>query len=488
MGRSRFSAGLVAIVIALASTTASAQTPNISQLRKAAENGDPAAQHSFGAALRDGTGVSQDVVAAAVWLSYAAYFGEGADRMRYKTADRELFDRLSEDQWREVSRRRAAIVRPLAESGRAWAQFALGLDYYDGTQTGSKDPEQALRWFEKAAKQGYSMAQFMVGMSYLRGNGAAVDAPKGIDWLRKAATQGHLYAQLVVGNAYFNGNGVSKDLSQALQWWRKAADRGLAEAQANLGAAYVEGDRGVARDYREGAQWYLKAADQGFAVAQAQLAAMYEKGLGVIQDTKEALYWFRLAAGGGDVVAQYRLGISYRDGGVVARNAIEAHKWLNLAASRADGEFQKQFAEARDGVAQSMTAADLTEAQKRAREWMATFERAGRVIDLSLLPPPPPPSAPVRVGGEIQPPAKTKHVEPVYPAIALSARVQGIVMLEATIDPTGKVMDVKPLGTPPPLLVQAAIDAVKQWEYAPTLLNGVPVPVIMTVTANFAIK
>jgi periplasmic protein TonB len=94
----------------------------------------------------------------------------------------------------------------------------------------------------------------------------------------------------------------------------------------------------------------------------------------------------------------------------------------------------------------------------------------------------------VRVGGAIETPAKTKHVEPVYPAIALSARVQGIVMLEATIDPTGKVMDVKPLGTPPPLLVQAAIDAVKQWEYAPTLLNGVPVSVIMTVTTSFSIK
>ena len=61
-------------------------------------------------------------------------------------------------------------------------------------------------------------------------------------------------------------------------------------------------------------------------------------------------------------------------------------------------------------------------------------------------------------------------------------------MLEATIDPTGKVVDVKPMGTPQPLLVQAAIDAVKQWEYRPTYLNGVPVPVIMTVMTNFAIK
>jgi protein TonB len=136
-----------------------------------------------------------------------------------------------------------------------------------------------------------------------------------------------------------------------------------------------------------------------------------------------------------------------------------------------------------------MTPAQIAEAQARAREWMTTFERAGRVVDLADLPaPPPPPSAPLRVGGEIKPPVKTKDVEPVYPAVALSARVQGLIMLEATIDPTGKVVDIKPLGTPQPLLVQAAIDAVRQWEYAPTLLNGAPVPLIMTVTVNFALK
>ncbi len=71
--------------------------------------------------------------------------------------------------------------------------------------------------------------------------------------------------------------------------------------------------------------------------------------------------------------------------------------------------------------------------------------------------------------------------------MAQSARVQGIVILEAVIGPTGRVTEVKVLRSVP-LLDEAAITAVKQWVYTPTLLNGVPVPVIMTVTVNFTLQ
>ena len=84
-------------------------------------------------------------------------------------------------------------------------------------------------------------------------------------------------------------------------------------------------------------------------------------------------------------------------------------------------------------------------------------------------------------------PTKTKDVKPVYPPIAQSARVQGVVIIEATIGPDGRVKDAKVLRSIP-LLDQAALDAVKQWQFTPTLLNGVPVPVIMTVTVNFTLQ
>jgi TonB family protein len=96
--------------------------------------------------------------------------------------------------------------------------------------------------------------------------------------------------------------------------------------------------------------------------------------------------------------------------------------------------------------------------------------------------------AAVRIGrGQIKTPTKIKDVKPVYPAIARSARVAGMVMIEATIGPDGKVIDAKVVRSIP-LLDQAALDAVRQWEYTPPLLNGVPVPVLVTVTINFTPK
>jgi protein TonB len=103
------------------------------------------------------------------------------------------------------------------------------------------------------------------------------------------------------------------------------------------------------------------------------------------------------------------------------------------------------------------------------------------------LPDAPPPMQAVRVGGQIKEPKKLKNVPPAYPDIARQARVQGVVILECTISPQGKVTEVKVLRGIP-LLDQAAVDAVKQWVYTPTLLNGVPVPVIMTVTVNFRLN
>jgi len=120
---------------------------------------------------------------------------------------------------------------------------------------------------------------------------------------------------------------------------------------------------------------------------------------------------------------------------------------------------------------------------------------AVRSAGVAPPPPPPPPlgggapapGAPVRVGGNIKPPAKVRDARPVYPEDAMRARVQGVVILETTIDASGTVMDAKVLRSIP-MLDQAAVDAVMQWEFVPTLLNGAPVPVIMTVTVNFTLQ
>lgn len=102
-------------------------------------------------------------------------------------------------------------------------------------------------------------------------------------------------------------------------------------------------------------------------------------------------------------------------------------------------------------------------------------------------PPPPPPQAPVRVGGDIKEPKKIRDQKPIYPQIAQTAKIQGIVIIEATIAKDGSIKDAKVLRGQA-LLDQSALDAVRQWRYTPTMLNGVPVEVVMTVTVNFTLN
>jgi len=108
-------------------------------------------------------------------------------------------------------------------------------------------------------------------------------------------------------------------------------------------------------------------------------------------------------------------------------------------------------------------------------------------------PPPPPPvkkEAPpqrIRVGGNVQSAMIIRKTPPVYPQLAKSARVQGVVHLAAVIAKDGTIQELHSLGGPA-LLIQAAMDAVKTWIYKPTLLNGEPVQVETTIDVNFTLN
>jgi protein TonB len=101
-------------------------------------------------------------------------------------------------------------------------------------------------------------------------------------------------------------------------------------------------------------------------------------------------------------------------------------------------------------------------------------------------PPPPPPARPVRLSA-YEMPRKIHDVAPRYPELAQHAGVQGMVIIEAVIAVDGSVRDARVLRSVP-LLDHAALDAVKQWRYAPTRLGGVAVPVIVTVTVQFRLQ
>jgi TonB family protein len=120
----------------------------------------------------------------------------------------------------------------------------------------------------------------------------------------------------------------------------------------------------------------------------------------------------------------------------------------------------------------------------------------GPLFTLSAPPPPPPPpgssasSAPperIKVGSNVQAMMILNKVAPIYPELAKSARVSGVVQLAAVIAKDGTVQEMHLLGGPA-LLIQAAMDAVKQWVYRPTLLNGEPVSVETTVDVNFTLN
>ena len=132
-----------------------------------------------------------------------------------------------------------------------------------------------------------------------------------------------------------------EDYATALRLWKPLAEQGDARAQTSLGVMYMyDRGQGVPQDYAEALRWYRKAAEQGHARAQNNLGGMYENGRGVPQDY------------------------------------VLAHVWFNLSASRqTDSKNRELTAKARDRVAAKMTPTQITEAQRRAREWKPTPER-----------------------------------------------------------------------------------------------------------------
>ncbi len=138
--------------------------------------------------------------------------------------------------------------------------------------------------------------------------------------------------------------------------------------------AWAGWDEGVAAakrgDYATAIREWRPLAEQGNANAQFNLGLMYDNGQGVPQDYAKALQWWRKAAEQGDAGAQYNLGVMYGNGLGVPQDDAQAHMWYDLAASRfPPGEDRDRAVKNRDTVAEKMTPAQISEAQKLAREW-----------------------------------------------------------------------------------------------------------------------
>ncbi len=131
----------------------------------------------------------------------------------------------------------------------------------------------------------------------------------------------------------------------------------------------------LAGDYEVALKGFLSLAEQGNASAQAFLGAMYVRGEGVPQDYGEALKWLELAADQGHAMAQLSLGLMYDNGDGVPQDYVQAHMWINLSASRSGDD---DIIGLRDALANRMTAEQIAEAQRLAREWLERLERLER--------------------------------------------------------------------------------------------------------------
>ena len=196
------------------------------------------------------------------------------------------------------------------------------------------DLTRAREWLEKAAEQGYALAQIDLAEMYHKGKGVWQDLPLARKWLEKAAEQGHALAQFDLAAMYYKGEGGVQDLPLARKWFEKAAEQGHALAQFDLAAMYYKGEGGV-QDLPLAREWVEKAAEQGYALAQHNSAVMYYKGEGGAQDIHRAIKWFEKAAKQGHAPAQYYLALMYYIGEKgVDQDIHRAIKWFEKAAEQ----------------------------------------------------------------------------------------------------------------------------------------------------------
>lgn len=238
-------------------------------------------------------------------------------------------------------------------------------------QSLSADAQESMESLMVAAKKGSASAQYELGFRYLHGVGTPVNEKEALNFLQKAAKQGDANAQHLLGFCQAAGLGGKPNLPQAVAWYRKAAAQNLAEAQYKLGFCCEMG-LGMPRNNVEAAGWYRKAAEQDVIEAQYALGLCYEEGRGVEKNYAEKLKWFLSAAERGYPMAQGKVARSYYLGqGVEQRDYVEALKWAILADAQGNDEIADLLEILRKNADKRMTAADLAEGEKRAKQFRA---------------------------------------------------------------------------------------------------------------------
>lgn len=209
----------------------------------------------------------------------------------------------------------------------------------------------------------------LVLASILVGVAGAQDAPR-VDDLLTAIARGDADAQWHLGDAYHYGRGVTQDDAEALRMYRAAAEQDSSAGQWRLGNVYFHGWE-VTRDYADAARWYRAASEQGSAEGQWRLGSAYYFGAGIAQGLRRGGPVVSGGGGAGQRGASVATGHVVRHG---PRRAAGSRGGVRVAQPRGCAGPREQGAAGRDGLAESMTAEQVAEAQRMARELWGRIE------------------------------------------------------------------------------------------------------------------
>ena len=252
-----------------------------------------------------------------------------------------------------------------ADKGNKWAQYRAAKFMLD--RAGEHyDPKKAVEYLTKSAKQGYTVAKYMLGKLYLRGEDVPKQMLHALHWLESAVQDDNQYAEYLLGKTFLKGEDVERDTERAESLLRRSAEQENKYAAYTLGKVYLDGDI-LAQSIDEAVRLLNLSASKGFAPAQFILGRLLYKGEIIQKDIRQAVRWldraavqknpyaaylagkiyltedevkdiqkairsFMVAAENGNDYAEYRLGKIYLYGKDVPRNTDSAMYYLQLAS------------------------------------------------------------------------------------------------------------------------------------------------------------
>ncbi|KAG2208222.1 hypothetical protein INT47_006077 [Mucor saturninus] len=313
---------------------------------KAAANGKKSAMYEIGMMYLNGEGVRKQDDLACQWLTRSAELGYLSAQLclgifYYETSI--SCDYKQAMHWFQNAADVYSHRRKKQLKGCYVAQYYIGIIYLRGHGV-YVDYELALQWFAKSAKNGYFLGKFELSLMYFKGQGVPKQEKLAVQWLTDLADLGHVESQVELGCIHLQETLTFCDFETAMGWFQKAANNNNnAQAQFNIGWMYRYG-LGVEINHEIAFHWIEKSANQGYSMSQNMLGEMYSNGRGTTQDLNEAVLWFRKSLNNDEnAIAQYNLAYCYFTGEGVPINEHTALIFLRKSAAQGYSEAQNEL-------------------------------------------------------------------------------------------------------------------------------------------------